>query len=99
MPRQSAADLEMSLFLLEKTGAEVEVIPPESLLTSAQRDAYRALLFKYPHVTKKRSFEGALANYVLLRTKIRRLPEASIEAIELLRGIANLEEYLGLPRS
>jgi hypothetical protein len=40
-----------------------------------------------------------LANYVLLRTKVRRLPEANMEAIELLRGIANLEEYLGLPRS
>jgi hypothetical protein len=100
MPRQSYTEREFSLSYQERTGRKVELNPPKSLVTAVQRDAYRELLFRHPELTTKRHFEGAVANYVLLQDKIRRLDPSDYAAVaELMRGILVLEEFLGLPAS
>jgi hypothetical protein len=83
------------------TGDNVVVIAPKSLTTAAQRDAFKELMFRFPHVASKQHFAGALANYVLLQAKLCHLHNDAdlIERTEVVRAIRNIERFLALPRS
>jgi hypothetical protein len=96
MPRRSYAELETTLLKRELNDCEYEVNPPKSLATAAQRDAWRELLFRYPHVTTKRGFGDALGLYVRLQARLRALPDGA-EYWEVVRGVRHLEARLGLP--
>jgi hypothetical protein len=100
MPRRSSAELELTLTLTERDGRKVEVNPPGSLRNPRMRDAFREVVFRFPHVAQRPNWEGAVANYVLLQARARLLvarEEDACEFFQVMTYISRLAKFLDLP--